>query len=52
MIQLGYSQEKKKAAVVLMYSNIMFTRCKDMSFVQRVNTVLLMEEQVSQEVVN
>ena len=52
MIQLGDRQEKKKAALVLMYGIIRFTRCKDMSLVQRVNTVLLMEGQASQEVLN
>lgn len=52
MIQLGDSHEKKKAAVVLMYGIIMYTRCKDMSLIQRVNKVLLMEEQSSQEVLN
>ena len=52
MIQLGDNQEKKRAAVVLMYGIIMFSRCKEMSLVQRVNTVLLMEGEASQQVLN
>lgn len=51
MIQFDNSQEKKKAAAMsLIYGIIMFLRCKEMSLVQRVNTVLLTEGDASTEV--
>ncbi|KAJ7381464.1 hypothetical protein OS493_001602 [Desmophyllum pertusum] len=53
MIQFDNSQEKKKAAAMsLIYGIIMFLRCKEMSLVQRVNTVLLTEGDASTELVD
>lgn len=50
MIQLDNNEEKKTAAMALIYSIIMFKRCHEMSRIQRVNTVLLAEGNASQEV--
>ena len=50
MIQLGDNHARKKASLALMYGIIMFTRCKEMSLIQRVNTVLLTEGDASTEV--
>ena len=41
MVQLYIDPDKKKAPLALIYSMIMFKRCKELSLVQRVNTVLL-----------
>ena len=50
LIQVNVNREKKVAPLVLIYSVIMFTRCHELSRVQRVNTVLLSEGQASHEV--
>lgn len=50
MIQLCHSCDKKTAPLALIYGIIMFRRCKEMSRVQRVNTVLLNDGGASQEV--
>ena len=50
MIQLGHNYDKKTAPLALIYGIIMFRRCKEMSRVQRVNTVLLNDGSASQEV--
>ena len=41
MVQLCIDPDKKKAPLALIYGMIMFQRCKELSLVQRVNTVLL-----------
>ena len=46
------SPDRKAAAMALIYGIIMFSRCKEMSLIQRVNTVLLTEGNASQEVIN
>ena len=50
MILLSNSPEKKTVPLALLYGVIMFNRCKEMSRLQRVNTVLLSEGDASQEV--
>ena len=49
MIQLSHNYDKT-APLALIYGVIMFKRCKEMSRVQRVNTVLLNDSGASQEV--
>ena len=48
----GNSPDRKAAAMALIYDIIMFSRCKEMSLIQRVNTVLLTEGNASEEVIN
>ena len=50
MIQLSHNSDKKTAPSALIYGIIMFRRCKELSRVQRVNTVLLNDDGASQEV--
>lgn len=50
MVQLCIDPDKKKAPLALIYGIIMFKRCKELSLVQRVNTVLLNDGGASQEV--
>ena len=50
MVQLCIDPDKKKAPLALIYGMIMFKRCKELSLVQRVNTVLLNDGGASQEV--
>lgn len=50
VMQLEVNTDKKLAPMTLSYAIIMFTRCKELSRVQRVNTVLLTEGDASQEV--
>lgn len=50
MIQLDINSDKKVAPLVLIYAILLFTRCKNLSRVQRVNTVLLTEGDASHEV--
>ena len=51
MIKFDSSKEKRKpAAMSLVYGIIVFLRCKEMSLVQRVNSVLLTEGDASSEV--
>ena len=51
MIEAEYSSEKKQAALALIYAIIMFRRCHEMSRLQRVNTVLLVEGGATQQVI-
>ena len=46
MIQLSHNSDKKTAPLALIYGIIMFRRCKELSRVQRVNTVSMMAVQV------
>ena len=50
MIQLSHNSEKKTAPLALIYGIIMFRRCKELSRVQRVNTLLLNDSGASQQV--
>ena len=50
MVQLCNDSDKKTAPLALIYGIIMFKRCKELSLVQRVNTVLLNDGGASQEV--
>ena len=50
MIFLSSSPEDKTVPLALIYGIIMFNRCKEMSRIQRVNTVLLTEGDASTEV--
>ena len=50
MVQLCIDPDEKKAPLALIYGIIMFKRCKELSLVQRVNTVLLNDGGASQEV--
>ena len=50
IIQLSQNYDKKTAPLALIYGIIMFRRCKEMSRIQRVNTVLLNDGGASQEV--
>ena len=50
MIQLSQNYDRKTASLALIYGIIMFGRYKEMSRVQRVNTVLLNDGGASQEV--
>lgn len=50
MIFLSGSPENKTVPLALIYGIIMFNRCKEMSRIQRVNTVLLTEGDASTEV--
>ncbi|KAK2552722.1 hypothetical protein P5673_026131 [Acropora cervicornis] len=52
VMQLEVNTDKKLAPMTLIYAIIMFTRCKELSRVQRVNTVLLTEGNASQELVD
>ena len=51
MIEADYNSEKKQAALALIYAIIMFRRCHEMSMLQRVNTVLLVEGGATQQVI-
>jgi len=50
MVQLCINPDNKKAPLAVIYGIIMFKRCKELSLVQRVNTVLLNDGGASQEV--
>ena len=50
MMQLSLKYDKKTAPLALIYGIIMLRRCKEMSRLQRVNTVLLNDGGASQEV--
>ena len=50
MIFLSSSPDDKTVPLALIYGIIMFSRCKEMSRIQRVNTVLLTEGDASTEV--
>lgn len=52
VMQLEVNTDKKLAPMTLSYAIIMFTRCKELSRVQRVNTELLTEGDASQELVD
>jgi hypothetical protein len=52
MIGYEHDNEKKQAAFALIYSIIMFRRCHELSKLQRVNTVLLIDGGASQQVLN
>ena len=51
MLEIGYRSEKKHAALALIYAMIMFKRSHEMSLLQRVNTVLLVDGGVTQQVI-
>ena len=50
LMQLDVNTAKKLPSMTLIYAIIMFTRCKELSRVQRLNAVLLTEGDASQEV--
>ena len=50
MIGYEHDIEKKQAAFALIYAIIMFRRCHELSKLQRVNTVLLIQGGASQQV--
>ena len=50
MIGLNDYPDKKRRVLGLIYGIILFSRCKEMSLIQRVNTVLLSEGHANQEV--
>ena len=50
MIELNDCPDKKKPVLGFIYGIILFSRCKEMSLIQRVNTVLLSEGDANQEV--
>ena len=43
MIELNDYPDRKKPVLGLIYGIMLFSRCKEMSLIQRVNTVLLSE---------
>ena len=51
-IEYEHDTEKKQAAFVLVYSIIMFKRCHELSKLQRVNSVLLMESGATLQVLD
>ena len=52
MIETDYGTERKEAASVLIYAIIMFKRCHELSKIQRVNTLLLIEGGATMQVLN
>ena len=50
MLQYDVNKEKSTASLVLMYAVLMFRRCHELSSIQRINTVLLAEENANREV--
>ena len=50
MLDLENYSEKKIAALSLIYGVIMFKRCKELSFIQRINTIILSDSGANTEV--
>ena len=50
LIELSYNKEKKIAPLCLVYGVVMFKRCHELSFLQRINTVLLADSDANMEV--
>ena len=50
MIEEQFNREKKIAPLCLIYSILMFRRCRELSRLQRVNSILLVESDVNMEV--
>jgi hypothetical protein len=50
LFELGYNEEKKIAPLCLVYGMVMFKRCHELSFLQRINTVLLADSNANTEV--
>ena len=47
LLESDYHPEKKNPALCLIYAVIMFLRCHELSRIQRINTVLLIQGQAS-----
>ena len=47
LLECNYHPERKNPALCLIYSIIMFLRCHELSQIQRINTVLLIQGQAS-----
>jgi hypothetical protein len=52
MLEYEHGNEKKQATFALVYAIIMFRRCHELSKLQRINTVLLIEGGATQQVLN
>ena len=52
MLEYEHDSDKKQAAFALIYAIIMFRRCHELSKLQRINTVLLIEGGATQQVFN
>ena len=50
LLELSYNKEKKIAPLCLVYGVVMFKRCHELSFLQRINTVLLADSDANTEV--
>ena len=50
MLEISFDREKKIAPLCLLYGIIMFKRCKDLSCLQRINTLLLANSDANTEV--
>ena len=50
LFELGYNEEKKIAPLCLVYGMVMFKQCHELSFLQRINTVLLADSNANTEV--
>jgi hypothetical protein len=50
MLELENCSEKKIAALSLIYRVIMFKRCKELGFIQRINTIILSDSGANTEV--
>jgi hypothetical protein len=50
ILELSYNREKKIAPLCLIYGVVMFKRCHELSFLQRINTVLLADSNANTEV--
>ena len=50
LLELNYNKEKKIAPLCLVYGVVMFKRCHELSFLQRINTVLLADSDANMEV--
>lgn len=46
LLEINVNPDKKGPAMCLIYSMIMFLRCREMSRIQRINTILFTEGQV------
>ena len=52
MLEYKHDSDKKQEAFALIYAIIMFRRCHELSKLQRINTVLLIEGGATQQVLN